>query len=248
MAEGGGFITSGLASPPLSTNASTITPSLPHPRHHSLAAGSGKEATFVRFVNQSIDRIQKRYANRSGEDGANPKENGYTSFKPAGEDFERVVDMIWVSGTPSLQITFLLNVAFLVQTYIPNLPRAPKVMFRLLDKLDIAFASLLQGCDLESGETLPGFETGRGVTGTEKVRIKSIADNSRVAVVHVMNQETPSLDSETEEAYDTASYTDEDPMDDDPSGESDFAMNIARVYDRTIVELGDQLGGSNHPS
>ena len=99
MADGGGFVLSGLASPPLSTNSSTITPSLPQPRSHSLTAGSPKEANFVRFVNQSIDRIQKRYANRSGSAEPHLEEKGYTSFKQAGEDFERLVDMIWISGT-----------------------------------------------------------------------------------------------------------------------------------------------------
>ncbi|KAF2234322.1 hypothetical protein EV356DRAFT_501859 [Viridothelium virens] len=243
MSDEGGFLKVGLTSPPLSTASSTITPSLPHPRNHSLISGSPKEANFIRFVNQSIDRIQKRYANRSGSDEPQLDENGYTSFKQAGEDFERLVDMVWVSGTPSLQITFLLSVAFLVQTYIPSLSPAPKTMFRLLDKLDVAFASLLQGRNIDSGEPLPGFETGKGVTGTEKVRIKSIADNSRVAVVHRMSKSHVEPESDVEGTDDAEASMEEYPIDDDLLGENDFAMNVARVYDRTTVELGDQLGG-----
>ena len=121
-------------------------------------------------------------------------------------------------------------------------------MFRLLDKLDFAFASLLQGRDIDSREPLPGFEMGRGVTGTEKVRIKSIADNSRVAVVHVMAQENAHLNSELEETDDTESSMDENDMIEDQSlEETDFAMSIARVYDKTIVELGGQLGENSNP-
>ena len=121
-------------------------------------------------------------------------------------------------------------------------------MFRLLSKLDVAFASLLQGRSIDSGDTLPGFETGRGVTGTEKVRIKNITDNTRVEVVHLMSQDNIEPDSEIEGPHDAENDTDEDAIDDDSSSESDFAMNIAKVYDRTIVELGDQLGGNDVPS
>ncbi|KAL9078561.1 MAG: hypothetical protein Q9157_002519 [Trypethelium eluteriae] len=217
MSDEGGFLKVGLTSPPLSTASSTITPSLPHPRNHSLISGSPKEANFIRFVNQSIDRIQKRYANRSGSDEPQLDENGYTSFKQAGEDFERLVDMV--------------------------LSPAPKTMFRLLDKLDVAFASLLQGRNIDSGEPLPGFETGKGVTGTEKVRIKSIADNSRVAVVHRMSKSHVEPESDVEGTDDAEASMEEYPIDDDLLGENDFAMNVARVYDRTTVELGDQLGG-----
>ncbi|KAL9094537.1 MAG: hypothetical protein Q9165_003096 [Trypethelium subeluteriae] len=116
-------------------------------------------------------------------------------------------------------------------------------MFRLLEKLDVAFASLLQGRNIDSGEPLPGFETGKGVTGTEKVRIKSIADNSRVAVVHLMSQGDIESESDLEGTDHAETSMDEDPIDDDLIGGNDFAMEIARVYDRTTVELGDQLSG-----
>ncbi|KAI9695371.1 MAG: hypothetical protein M1820_008666 [Bogoriella megaspora] len=245
MDDEGGFVKS-LTSPPLSSaGSSTITPSLPHPRNHSLAVGSPKEASFVRFVNQYIDRIQHHYANRDNEEEQLSKRTGYRSFKEFVAEAEKLVDLIWVSGTPSLQITFLLNVALLVQTYIPNLPPAPKAMFRLLDKLDTAFASLLQGRDLDSGEMLPGFETGRGVSGTEKVRIKSIADNTRVVVVHLMSQDHLDFQSETDSIDENDASMEEDEMKMDPIVEPDFAMNTARVYDKTIVELGDQLGAIN---
>ena len=99
MADGGGFIIPELSPPPPSIGSPSIRPSLPHPRHYSLAAGSPKEANFVRFVNHSIDRVRKRYANRTGGDEPRLEENGYTSFRQAAEDLGRLVDMIWVSGT-----------------------------------------------------------------------------------------------------------------------------------------------------
>jgi hypothetical protein len=96
MAQDGGF----LLSPPQSNAGSSINASsLPHPRDHALAPGSSKEASFLRFVNQSIDRIQQRYANRTGTNEIPLEDNGYTNFKEVAQDFERLVDMIWVSGT-----------------------------------------------------------------------------------------------------------------------------------------------------
>lgn len=108
-------------------------------------------------------------------------------------------------------------------------------MFRLLDKLDVAFASLVQGKDAETGETLPGCEGRRGVSGTEKVRIKSLIERTRVVVVEVM----------TEGEYETEEGNGQDRNEEmmDMDAETDFAMEIARIYDRTLVELGDTLGG-----
>lgn len=135
----------------------------------------------------------------------------------------------------SLQIPYLLSLALLAVTYIPSFPPAPRSMFRLLEKLDVAFASLVQGKDAETGETLPGFEGRRGVSGTEKVRIKSLIERTRVVVVEVMTRGEYEIEEESGEGGD------EDMMDLD--AETDFAMEVARVYDRTLVELGDTLGG-----
>lgn len=112
----------------------------------------------------------------------------------------------------------------------------------------MAFASLVTGKDLDTGETLPGFGTdadtfgrlGGGVTGTEKVRIKSLVERTRVVVVEVMNAGEFEVE-DGDEADDS-----DDPMAEargDDVDFSDFNMDVARVYDRTLVELGDSLGG-----
>lgn len=135
---------------------------------------------------------------------------------------------------------YLLSLALLVVSYIPSFPAAPRTMFRVLGKLDYAFASLIQGRDLDSGELLPGCERGSGVSGTAKVRIKSIVERTRVVVVEAMStgdfeQEEPEEDEESE------AEMDQDMEDVDAA--ADFEMETARVYDRTLVELGDTLGG-----
>ena len=123
-------------------------------------------------------------------------------------------------------------------------------MFHLLGRLDHAFASLLQGRDLDTGESLPGFETGYSVSNTEKVRLKSIVDRTRLCAAEVIGEGGwddeldrhdgvyGSVDDERNDNHNGNEY--EDIMDEDPAWERELAL----VYDKTIVELGDTLAGS----
>lgn len=138
------------------------------------------------LLSEGIRRFARR--NAAGVENSDEDSIGYTNFKQVAQDIDRLADVVWVSGTPSLQISYFLNLALLVRAMLPSFPPHPKSLFRLLQKLDLAFASLIQGRDLDSGETLPGFEGGRGVNPTEKVRIKSLVERTRVAVVEVMNR------------------------------------------------------------
>jgi hypothetical protein len=254
----------GLLSPPPSSvaSASTAGSTLPSPRNHPLKSGSAKELAFRNYVDKHISSIQRRYTLKfSGEhDEADdmggglasaaipgmPKrpstgtEVGYESFREVARDIEKVVEVVWVSGTPGLQIPYLLTMALLAVNYVPGFPAAPRTMFRLLDKLDSAFASLIQGKDVETGEPLPSMSGRKGMTGTEKVRIKSLVERTRVTVVEVMNkgdyEEDVDEEAETEDENDGMGDYDYD-------AGTDFAMEIAKVYDKTLVELGDSLEG-----
>jgi hypothetical protein len=140
-----------------------------------------------------------------------------------------------------------------VAQYLPSFPPSQNSTFRLLGKLDIAFASLLQGHHVETGELLPGFETGRKVNGTEKVRLKSLVDQTRMTVMDVIGiagveeDESVNDETETEDDFETG---DEMNIDDEVGNERDEErfgereMGVAKIYDRTVVELGDTLGGS----
>jgi len=115
-------------------------------------------------------------------------------------------------------------------------------MFRLLGKLDRAFASLLQGRDVETGEPLPGSERGAVVSSTQKVRMKSIVERTRLCVIEVMDNKD--FDYTTEDEPETGDEDGIDDLDDDDiDGGAGWEMEIAKVYDRTIVELGDAIGG-----
>lgn len=148
----------------------------------------------------------------------------------------------------SLEVPYLLTLASTVTHALPSFPAAPKATFRVLDKLDLAFASLLQGRHIETGEALSGFSSGRKISGTEKVRMKSIVDQTRVIVMDVIGRSGGVEEEEDEEDDETVYMETGDEMEDveqeygEEYGERE--MGVARIYDRTVVELGDTIGGS----
>ncbi|KAE8349036.1 ribosomal small subunit assembly protein [Aspergillus coremiiformis] len=196
---------------------------------------------------RTILTINRRHAKKFSsaiDDHAQPaSERGYESFKEVAKDIEGLVDILWVTGTPSLQIPYLISLAVYINTYLPEYPFSPKATFRLLQKLDSVFASLLTGEDADSGAPLPGFGTGRNVVSmTEKVRIKSIAETCRVAVVEAREQSDGPNDEDEDDLSD-----DDDDMDDvfgaeDYPAPGRWEMETARVYEKTIQLLGDELG------
>lgn len=146
----------------------------------------------------------------------------------------------------SLQITFLLTIALSVTTSLQSFPFTPRPTFQFLHKLDLAFSSLLKGISAETGEPLPGFDGGRGkLSTTEKVRMRGIVERTRVVIVEATDKEgsiadvknVPLLETDTEDDFD---MTDDDDMEnlEDESSQRRWEMEIARVYERTIVELG----------
>ncbi|KAL4901802.1 hypothetical protein BDW74DRAFT_70393 [Aspergillus multicolor] len=261
---GGGFMQPSALSPVPST--STVTPSvLPKQRTHPIRSGSMKEATVINHVDRTILAINRRHAKKfssvyeqlqtpqnsmastsvgSKSGIVEDKERGYESFKEVVKDIEGVVDVLWVSGTPSLQIPYLISLSVLVNTYLPDYPFTGKATFRLLRKLDSFFASLILGEDAETGQPLSGFEGRRNVVSmTEKVRIKSIAESARVLVVEKGDARDP--DAEADDDFEDES-TDEMERDMDFDLEGDgpdkWEMEAARVYEKTIQLLGDELG------
>jgi hypothetical protein len=180
---------------------------------------------------------------------------GYASMKEAFTELEELVNVVWISGTPGLQIPYLITIGMHAYNIIQAMPPShPKSLFHMLDKLDHAFTSLLQGRDSETGRDLPGLGDGKAVSGTEKVRIRSLVERTRVSVVEAFKRgefEHNDVEIDGDTDGDTNMNLDDSNDDDDLviEGADDFVdeeeatidMQIARVYDRTIVELGDSL-------
>jgi hypothetical protein len=230
-----------------------VTSALPQPRSQPLKAGSAKESALIRFIDTGILKMERRFAKR-GTEMADTKEDastrGYINFHEVVKDMENLFDLIWVSGTPSLQVPYLLTLASLIEQYLPSFDGVPRPTFRLLERFDIAFASLLQGRHVETGDALPGFQAGRKVTGTEKVRMKSIVERTRGIVADVMSKGVEEEEDDDDESRieDVTDLETGDEMDVDGISEdyeehfSSIEMSVAKVYDRTVVELGDTIG------
>ncbi|KAL8836626.1 MAG: hypothetical protein Q9170_002849 [Blastenia crenularia] len=123
-------------------------------------------------------------------------------------------------------------------------------------KLDLAFSSLLKGVNTATGEPLPGFGGERGrLSTTEKVRMRGIVERTRVEVVAVAGKEgslagvknVAPVDTDTEDDF---NMTEDDDVEnwEDESSHRRWEMDIAKVYEKTIVELGvalDAAGPAN---
>lgn len=261
-----------MLSPPASSITSSTAnahTSLPHPRSSPLRPGGSKESAFIRHVDQQLLHIQRRFAKRTTTDtGLNDDSSregadawgdvkGYASMKDACRDLSDLLSVVWVSGTPSLQVPYLLNLGLLLHAVVTAMPPSPRQLFRLLGRLDRAFAGLLQGRDVETGEELPGFAGRRGVSGTEKVRIRSLVERTRVGVMETFKRGEFEFEDGDEIDRVAAAAAEEDADTEMTDGElvlegggeeeeeeeedESWNVQLSKVYDLTIVELGDSL-------
>ncbi|KAK3486817.1 uncharacterized protein B0T23DRAFT_407719 [Neurospora hispaniola] len=263
----GGFVppaisSNSLPSPAPSSASAAAVSNLPHPRRTSLRPGSIKEDKVRNYVSDKMLHISRRYVKHFAIPHPDDEITGYKSMAELCKDVDDVINIIWLSGTPSLQIPYLLNIASEFTTWLEGFPPSPAATFALLRKLDHCFASLLFGYDIDTKETLPGFENGlrAGLSRTDMVRCKSVIERTRVLVVEVMAKEpadedpdgdtggqgiqTPKPDNDTEaeaESDRLPEMSDFDDGDDDDEDEL-LHMNVAQVYENTLVKLGEILG------
>ncbi|KAH7030726.1 uncharacterized protein B0I36DRAFT_226304, partial [Microdochium trichocladiopsis] len=245
----GGFFRASLPSPAPSTASSRAAARLPRPRSKPLLPGSRKEDYARDYISQRMMHISRRWVKKHGIPDPADQVSGYESMDEVCTDMEEVVDVLWFSGTPSIQIPTLLALALALTEYLPSFPPAPRPTFGLLQKLDHCFASLLVGRDVKTNEPLPGFQRGLGAgfSRTDMVRIKSLADETRMLVAVVMSGEADVDDFEEEVEGDdpaaaAASSRRVGGRDDDE--EEELHMNVAKVYEKTLTQLGETLGES----
>ncbi|KNG51971.1 hypothetical protein TW65_00986 [Stemphylium lycopersici] len=260
-----------LPTPPASSAAPSQHASpLPQPRKHPLKPGGPRESDLIRYLDHGVNRIQKRVDNRMTNRKLQPvpgEEEGYKAYWEVAKDLDGLVDVVWVSASPNLQIPYLLNLAVLTADFLPlfgSTTRSTQATFRLVSKLDYAFSSLLTGHDTATGDLLAGFEGGRRVTTTDKVRLKGIVDRTRLAVARVTSGESvvgdeedvgEAMDTDTEGEGEgegeaeaggrdgTVTFEGFEDNTDDEEDDGWEERGVASVYEKTIGELGDVLGG-----
>ncbi|KAM3565679.1 hypothetical protein ARSEF4850_001279 [Beauveria asiatica] len=244
----GGFIPpTSLLTPTPSTASSRPVVALPHPRQKPLNPSGSKGDQVRRSIEDELLNISRRYVKKfSGPDPDNPVV-GYTNFTEIAKNLEDVVDTLWRTGTPFLQIPFLLKVSGDFTQYVRSFPLAPTATFQLLGKIDHCFASLLCGHDIATQQVLPGFENGLrgGMTTTDMVRCRSLVEQTRVLIVEMISNETSEGSDEDSGDGDDEDDDQEIDIDDKDDGDNELAsvrLEAARVYENTIIQLGNRLG------
>ncbi|KAI1331677.1 hypothetical protein F5Y16DRAFT_240954 [Xylariaceae sp. FL0255] len=205
----GGFLPSAtsLPSPAPSSASSRARALLPHPRSKPLLPGSKKEDYARDYIARRLLHVSRRYVKKHGIPDPADEVKGYESIDELCRDMDEIVDVLWFSGTPSIQVPYLLNVALAFNEYLPSFNPVPRPTFALLHKLDHCFASLLVGRDIKTKENLPGFSSSFSAdigvqprfTKTDMVRCKSIADETRMIVAVVMSGEVDVVDFDDED-------------------------------------------------
>ncbi|EXJ55148.1 hypothetical protein A1O7_08073 [Cladophialophora yegresii CBS 114405] len=237
------------ASPaPSNLSTSSRASSLPIPRTHRLQPGSQKEIALIIYLDNHILNITRRYAKKFTDEGLqNDDTPGYTTYDQFVADVEPLVDVVWISGTPSIQIPYLLQLAGLACSYLQAFPFSNS-LFPLLSKIDQGFASLLQ--PTQNGAI---SATNTQVSVTEKVRIKSLIEETRIAAVNAASsnghaasvQDVTDADADVDDnERDEEGQRDEDDDDEQPMS---VALALSRIYKRTLEILGDSLVTSVPP-
>ena len=228
---------------------------LPRPRTHPLPPGGAKEASLIFYLDRVLDNLGKRITNRHVKDLLPGELPGYTSFAQAVKDLDSMVDVVWVSGTPTLQLPYLITIAVSIINYLPMFPPLPRTTLGFLRKLDTAFAALLSGYDPETSEPLPGLSNCRGISITDKIRLKGVVERARSTVTkHLVSEETadwpvvgrngdgPEKASEGFVKFEGFDDDDDDSINDTVAHRFNH-QDVAHVFEKTIMELGDLLGG-----
>ena len=118
-----------------------------------------------------------------------------------------------------------------------SFPFAPQPTLQLLRKLDCAFSSLLHGQDVISGAPLPGLESGRRMTVTEKVRLRGLVERTRVQLVDV--SKSNDLAEEPGAVFSDGLTSGDSGDEDPPEYLFDLDLDVARVYERVLADLSD---------
>ncbi|RPA97534.1 hypothetical protein L873DRAFT_1809582 [Choiromyces venosus 120613-1] len=240
QASGGGFLLPSLPSPTPSDASSVFSyRPLPHPRPSPLKPGSRPENSLIAFLDQELLQVSRKYAKKFND-------GGYTDSAEIADDLEKLVDLLWVSATPSLQTPYLLQIANSFNDYISSFSPRFKSTLRLLDKLDRCFHSLITGSSTDSYAPLSPALSGHKMNMTERVRLKSVIERTRLHVVGLAEGIMQAPDPPTEDVPDVGDRESKnaqvDAVDEDPEEEDEaLEIELSRVYERSLAEIGETL-------
>jgi Subunit 11 of the general transcription factor TFIIH len=135
-----------------------------------------------------------------------------------------------------------LSLAGIVADYLPAFPFVEKPTIRLVDKLDQAFVSLLsQG--RHSASPIPDGASEYLVSMTDRVRIRSVIECTRIIAVEVSSKSSASADpQDVSESFTDSEFEDCAAADGNRQETDSLDMGISKMYERSLNILGDSLG------
>lgn len=202
----------------------TWTPTLilPNQRPSPVTPGSEDETQLRGRLTTGLERITYRQMKADmGMDapGTPHTDRRYENFKELADDIEGMVDMLWVSATPSIQVEGLITLAGILEMALKSYPFDPEPILGILHKFDCVFEALCTGVHPLTNEPIPGAgDRWQTVTQTQKVRIRSLAEMTRNKLFSML------------------------PDDEDEDVEQPWLIEVTRVYDRTLMLLADEGG------
>lgn len=237
----GTHIENGLLSPAPSEVIYVPSDQLPTPRSRPLQSGSQKETSLINFIDGRILDITRRYAKSFAADQSDRGiRSGYTSFDQVIADIDAVLDVVWISATPSIQVPYLLALAGHFRGYMHSFPFVT-TSFALARKFDLAFSRLLSA-------SADNPAMAHVITPTEKVRIRSLAQETRYESIEVAVKSGHSMRQEDQESDEDETEAETDATDNE-EGRSDqsVALSLGKVYEKTLEILGGDLSSLPPP-
>lgn len=127
----------------------------------------------------------------------------------------------------------------MASNYLPDHPFDCYTTLQLLNKFDVIFVTLCTGKHPVTNLRLPGSANMQLMTQTQKVRIKSLAEQSRSMVFIHLNKD----DDENENAYDAANDEEEIDFDMKRDDDSDgkWTAGVSAIYVGIITLLSDEF-------
>ncbi|KAJ5108709.1 hypothetical protein N7456_005384 [Penicillium angulare] len=228
---------------------------LPEQRAEPIRPGSEEETQLRGRLSTGMERINYRHMkSQMGMDesgsgsGVRASERQFESFGELAAEVGGLVDILWASASPSIQVEGLISLAGLIEMTLPTYMFDPEATLNILHKFDVVFAALCTGLHPTTHHRLPGMVGDRPlVTQTQKVRIRSLAEGTRTRIFSCLNES---------ESNDKNGYIDRDGKVDESEENSDiedddanvsaqpWMMEAANVYDKTLMLLADQGDGA----
>lgn len=145
----------------------------------------------------------------------------------------------------------MLQMANSFNDYLASFPPDLKVTLRLLDTFDRCFYTLITGTSADPSTPLPPAFSISQMNMTEKVRLKSMIERTRLHVVKLLESGGGAPDPLTENAKffgERNEQTDidtENETEDDGRGsyadDEELEIEVSKVYERCMVQLGEGL-------